>query len=95
MSYTDAEVKTAYAKSKSQLLAELGNAGVGFMDFTPNKDELVSAWLDRFAVGRECPLCGKPMGRELGYTHRDCELSEQMWADGWGEDVAREAAVRA
>ena len=95
MSYTDAEVKTAYAKSKSQLLAELGNAGVGFMDFTPNKDELVSAWLDRFATGRRCDLCGEPMGNELRTVHKDCADYEHMAADGWGEDVAREAAVRA
>ena len=88
--YTDAEVKTAYAKSKSQLLAELGNAGVSFF-YSPNKDELVNAWLDRFAVGRECPLCGKPIGNELRTVHQACADAEA--ADGWGEDVAREAAV--
>ena len=91
--YTDAEVKTAYAKSKSQLLAELGNAGVGFMDFTPNKDELVSAWLQEFGKGRECFLCGEPMGKEIGSTHKACVDYEHMVADGWGEDVAQEAAV--
>ena len=90
--YTDAEVKTAYAKSKSQLLAELGTRGWGF-ERSPNKDEAVNAWLQEFGKGRECFLCGEPMGKEIGSTHKACVDYEHMVADGWGEDVAQEAAV--